>query len=138
MQARAFGQPAPGAWQANPLLLGLSPSDAVRRAVASVRTADLEQALLLLPFSSALLLLELLPAWLRDASAGAELACSVSVLLLRLHQRQLAATTGARGVLLALRAELRPRLEGLRETVGGNIAAIEGLQRFHTASMEEM
>ena len=43
----------------NPLLLGLTPAQYVLRALANIRSADLEQALLLLPFSFAL---DLLPA----------------------------------------------------------------------------
>ena len=48
----------------NPLLLGLSPEAYVLRSVGQVKAADLEQALLLLPFTYALDLLNYLCYWL--------------------------------------------------------------------------
>ena len=52
--------PAP----ANPLLLGMSPPEHVLNALSNLRSADLEQALLLLPFNYALDLLGYLCYWL--------------------------------------------------------------------------
>lgn len=52
----------------NPLLLGLPPAGYVLRAVGSVRSAELEQALLLLPFTDALRLLGYLVTWLQKGS----------------------------------------------------------------------
>ena len=52
--------PAP----ANPLLLGMSPPEYVLNALSNLRFADLEQALLLLPFNYALDLLGYLCYWL--------------------------------------------------------------------------
>ena len=49
----------------NPLLLGLSPSAYVLRVVGRVRSSELEQALLLLPFTDALHLLGYIVGWLR-------------------------------------------------------------------------
>lgn len=51
---------------ANPLLLGLSPSAHVLRVVGRVRSSELEQALLLLPFTDALRLMSYLVAWLKE------------------------------------------------------------------------
>ncbi len=118
----------PGAFPANPLLLGLAPAAFVLRAVSAVRSADLEHALLLLPFASALQLLDYLPGWLESGTSG-ELACAVATLLLRLHQRQLAGTPGARPVMLRLRAQLRPRLQELKDVMGCNLAATTHLRR---------
>lgn len=56
----------------NPLLLGQAPGAYVLRVVARVRSAELEQALLLLPFTDALRLMRYLVAWLRQgAQVGA-------------------------------------------------------------------
>jgi hypothetical protein len=118
----------PSAFPANPLLLGMAPAAFVLRAVAAVRSADLEHALLLLPFASALQLLDYLPGWLENGTSG-ELACAVATLLTRLHQRQLAGTPGARAVLLRLRAVLRPRLQQLKDIMGANLAATAHLRR---------
>ncbi len=55
---------------ANPLLLGLSPGAYVLKVLAGVRSADLEQALLALPFTDALKLLAYLAAWLKQVGRG--------------------------------------------------------------------
>ena len=125
-----MGGSGSGAFTANPLLLGLSPDAFVQRAVAAVRSADLEYALLLLPFASALQLLDYLPGWLAGGSTSGELACAVAVLLLRLHQRQLAGTPAARPVMLRLRRQLRPRLQALKDVMGFNMAATAQLKRL--------
>ncbi|KAH0635494.1 hypothetical protein KY289_035409 [Solanum tuberosum] len=72
----------------NILMLGLSPSDYVLRALSSVRTNDLEQTLLDLPFSDAFKLLSYLRSW-ASIPDKVELVCRVSTLLLQLHHHQL-------------------------------------------------
>lgn len=52
----------------NPLLLGRSPSAHVLQVVGRVRAAELEQALLLLPFTDALRLMGYLVGWLRQGA----------------------------------------------------------------------
>jgi U3 small nucleolar RNA-associated protein 12 len=117
--------------------MGASPAAHVRAAVMRVRTAELEQCLLLLPFTSALQLLQYLPDWLAGSGLGAEAVCNVAVLLLRLHQRQLAGASDARAPLVAVRDALRPRLTALRDAMGFNLAAAEALQRHFAAARAE-
>eukprot|EP00899_Mesostigma_viride_P007596 jgi/Mesvir1/16838/Mv15731-RA.1 len=124
----------------NPLMMGLGPSAYILSKLVAVRSSDLEQALLLLPFTSALTLLTYLCGWLEaggvDAGAGRlqrqqqhlELLARVAVLLLRLHQRQLSATPAARPTLVRLHASLRPALQGLKDCVGYNLAAVAHVQ----------
>lgn len=50
----------------NPLLLGLSPAAFVLKTLTGVKANDLEQALLLLPFTDALQLLGYLSGWLQQ------------------------------------------------------------------------
>ena len=50
----------------NPMLLGMAPAAYVLRVVGSVRANDLEQALLMVPFTDALALLQYLPLWLKE------------------------------------------------------------------------
>mmetsp|Transcript_32735 Transcript_32735/g.72312 ORF Transcript_32735/g.72312 Transcript_32735/m.72312 type:complete len:987 (-) Transcript_32735:326-3286(-) len=123
----------------NPMMLGLNPSAYVLRAVSNVKAADMESALLMMPFSEALKLLGYLPQWLGSsgakskrgstAHAHAELAVRVAVLLLRLHHAQLTSTSSARPVLLRLQRSLRPAVQGLKDVVGFNMAALQHLQR---------
>ena len=51
---------------ANPLLLGLRPAAYVLRCLGNVRANDLEQALLLLPFTDAVRLMRYLAGWLEE------------------------------------------------------------------------
>lgn len=119
----------------NPLMLGLSPAAFVLKAVAAVRSSDLEQALLVLPFTSALHLLDYIAQWLQSGDQ-IELSCRAAILLLRLHQSQLVATTSARPTLLAVQEELRPKVQGLRSALGFNLAALGHVQRMLTASSQ--
>ncbi len=112
----------------NPLMLGLSPSEYVLRSVSQVRGSELEQAILLLPFSDALRLLGYLAPWLRRGSQ-VELLCRVATLLLRVHMQQLMATPAARPILTELQGLLRSRVQGLKDAMGFNLAAIEHLRR---------
>ena len=115
----------------NPLLLGMSPRDFVLRSLGAVRTADLEQVLLLLPFASALQLLGYLPDWLATGATSGELVVNTAVLLVRLHNTQLAGTPGSRGVLLRLRQQLRASVQHLKDAMGLNLAACDLIHRFH-------
>ena len=107
----------------NPLLMGQSPERYALSAIEKVRSADLEQAVLALPFSSALTLLEYLGGWL-EAGEKTELTCRLASLIVRLHYVQLGATAGSRGVLLRLRPLLRRRAAELRDVVGFNLAGM--------------
>jgi U3 small nucleolar RNA-associated protein 12 len=64
------GNPSARPPTANPLLLGLTPGAYVLKVLAGVRSAELEQALLALPFTDALKLLAYLAAWLKQVSDG--------------------------------------------------------------------
>jgi len=112
----------------NPMMLGLTGSAYVLRALSSVRASDLESALLMLPFTDALRLLGYLPTWLEQGSA-IELSTRVAVLLLRLHHSQLVATASARPLLLKLHKRLHPAVQGLKDVLGVNMAALQYLQR---------
>lgn len=122
-----------GGGKPNPLLLGLSPDEYVLRAVSSVRASELEQALLLLPFASAVSLLGFCARWLRRGT-DLELACRVATLLLGLHYPQLSSSRTSRQALLSLHEHLRPRLKQLRDSIGFNVAAMGALKRHFPSS----
>ena len=61
--------------EVNPFLLGLDASAFVLKSISDVRASDVEQALLLLPFTDALRLLSFLPIWLSKRS-NVSLMCS--------------------------------------------------------------
>ncbi|KAK9840307.1 hypothetical protein WJX74_007274 [Apatococcus lobatus] len=114
--------------EVNPFLLGLDASAFVLKSISDVRASDVEQALLLIPFTDALRLLSFLPIWLSKRT-HVELACRVAVLLVRLHHSQLVATPAARPVMIKLQGLLHSNIQGLRDTIGFNLAALQYLQR---------
>ena len=52
-----------------------------------------------------------------------------TVLLLKLHHGQLSATPACRGLLVDLQRRLRGRIQGLKNVMGFNLAAVRHLQR---------
>ena len=112
----------------NPLLLGLSPSDYVLRAVSRVRGSELEQALLLIPFLDALRLLQFVCLWLKRGG-NIELLARVAILLCRVHMQQLMATAAARTTLLEIRHLIQSRLQNVKDIWGFNVAGMEYLKR---------
>ena len=73
----------------NPLLMGLSPAQHVLSALEKVRPAEMEQALLMLPFSYALDLLKYLCFWLKKGLKVRETPRDrCTELLLRCHLRK--------------------------------------------------
>eukprot|EP00850_Spirogloea_muscicola_P012762 SM000084S23098 [mRNA] locus=s84:136275:141241:+ [translate_table: standard] len=111
----------------NVLMLGQSPTLYVLGVLSKVRTSDLEQALVMLPFSDVLKLLGFLEQWLSEGSQ-IELTVRVAVLLLRMHHNQLVATPSARGSLTSLHGHLRTRVQDLKHCMGFNLAAMAHLQ----------
>ncbi|KAK3043031.1 hypothetical protein RJ639_002599 [Escallonia herrerae] len=113
----------------NLLMLGLSPSDYILRALSNVHTNDLEQTLLALPFSDALKLLSYLKDWSSNPDK-VELVCRVATVLLRLHHNQLVATAAARPVLTLLKDILHERVKECKDTLGFNLAAMDHLKQL--------
>ncbi|KAG5584232.1 hypothetical protein H5410_044666 [Solanum commersonii] len=108
----------------NILILGLSPSDYVLRALSSVRTNDLEQTLLDLPFSDALKLLSYLRSW-ASIPDKVELVCRVSTLLLQLHHHQLISTVSAKPLVIRLEDVLPPTVKQLKASKSDAISRDE-------------
>lgn len=126
-EAEATQAAGGGSHQPNPLLMGLSGSQYVLRAVADVRANDLEPTLMTLPFPDALRILEMAREWLADASR-VELTIRVVVILLHAHQAQFAASPACRPLLAALQRGMRGRVQALKNVMGFNLA---GLQHVH-------
>jgi U3 small nucleolar RNA-associated protein 12 len=103
--------------------MGASPERYALRALENVKAADLERAVLALPFSSAAALLEFLGGWL-ERGEKTELTCRLAALIVRLHYAQLGATANARGTLLKIRPMLRARAKAFRDVVGFNLAGL--------------
>ncbi|KAG6393330.1 hypothetical protein SASPL_147569 [Salvia splendens] len=122
-------------FQPNILMLGLSPSEFVLRAVSSVHTNDLEQALLALPFSDSLRVLSYLKEWIAHPEK-VELVCRVSTVLLQIHHYQLTSTISARPILSLLSDILHARVKECKDTLGFNLAAMDHVKQLMAAKSD--
>jgi U3 small nucleolar RNA-associated protein 12 len=126
----------PPTFKPNPLLLGKTLMVYTRYAMRSIPTAELEAALLMLPYSNALQLFGLL-ADLLDAGLSVELCCRAALFLMRIHQRTIAAgagtgTSAQLGIIVErVCNSARTQLAGLRDSLGFNIAGLQFVQRRH-------
>ncbi|CAB9526324.1 WD repeat domain 3 [Seminavis robusta] len=120
-----------GARSFNPMLLGMEPPQYVLWVVRSIKSADLEQALLVLPLGHAERLLYYLVLLLRSGHSSVELCCRASIFTVKTFQKQLILNQGSNAPLLReLRRLVHMRLQECRDTVGYNLAACRMVGRI--------
>lgn len=132
----------------HPLMLALqakNPNDFLVTTLVRIRTSDMEEALLLLPFSIVCELLERLPALITQRPDEVELLCRVTVFLFKVHMKPIAAAKSMKPLLLKLLALLKRDVQQLRDTMGYNLHALsllqteveqrEGVQLFRDATL---
>ncbi|CAM9524371.1 unnamed protein product [Discosporangium mesarthrocarpum] len=127
-RAAGRGGGAPPERRPNPLLLNLSPLRYVLRTLQMIKAPELEQALLVLPFTQVESLARYLARLLAEG-LEVELCARCAIFLLRVHQAQIVANRTMVGVLDLLRTHLRQQLEASRDTVGRNMAGLKLLSR---------
>ena len=119
-------KPAPA--PLNPLMLGKSADQFMLKMLKTVRSTDLEEALMVLPFEHVTKLLRFLDSFIRK---GWEIELSVRCLLflLRVHQAQIVANQALLERVHSLRAHTRSRLRQQKDEFGFNLAAMRFLQQ---------
>jgi U3 small nucleolar RNA-associated protein 12 len=75
----------------NPMLLGMDPAKYILWVLRSIKSAELEQALLILPLGHTERLLYYLVLLLRTGHGAVELCCRVAVFTIKTHQHQVSA-----------------------------------------------
>ncbi|CAH2106551.1 unnamed protein product [Euphydryas editha] len=113
-----------------------TPEDFLLETVRRIRSSELEEALLLLPFGAACEVVRRLPALL-ERGAHAELLCRLALFLLRVHRAPLAHARDLRKHLIQIQAKATLRLAELRDMVGFNVHALQWLQRDAEAAHGE-
>lgn len=110
-----------------------SAEEYVLKVVRAIPPAQLQDALLVLPFGNVVQLVEHIDVW---AHKGWQLALTSRVLffLLRTHHSQIVATRALRPAMVALKGHLREALKKQKNTLGYNLAALKYLQRQHEAN----
>ncbi|XP_057671802.1 WD repeat-containing protein 3 [Diorhabda carinulata] len=132
-----------------PLMLALqvsTPDDFLLETIKRIRPSDLEEALLMLPFSSVCEILQAMPALLTRGNQT-ELVCKISMFLLKLHYGPIVANHSLLTTLEKILKFGNERVGELRDLVGYNyyamkfiqneVEAAEGVQLFRDASQEK-
>ncbi|KAL7428600.1 hypothetical protein ACHAXH_001719 [Discostella pseudostelligera] len=120
----------------NPILFGMDPPYYVLWILRSVKSADLEQSLLVLPLNHVERLMHYLILNLQRHK-GVELCARVSVFLIKAHQKAIVANRTMMTPLRELQTLVRKRTSEIRDTVGFNLAAIRMICRVSNEKKNE-
>ncbi|XP_036333211.1 WD repeat-containing protein 3 [Rhagoletis pomonella] len=133
----------------HPLMRALqvdNPDDFVFTTLARIRASDLEEALLLLPFSNVCELLERLPRLIECHSDQIELLCKVTIFLFKVHMKPISAAKNLKLLLSGLVRSLQRDVKDMRDTIGMNVHGLallqskieehDGIQLFYEATQE--
>mmetsp|Transcript_16589 Transcript_16589/g.36027 ORF Transcript_16589/g.36027 Transcript_16589/m.36027 type:complete len:1151 (-) Transcript_16589:52-3504(-) len=112
----------------NPMLLGMEPPQYILWVLRTVKSADLEQSLLVLPLGHMERLLHYLILLLRSGR-GVELCSKIAVFLVKTHQPQIIANRSLATPLRELKRLVKLRLAEIRDTVGFNQAALRTIAK---------
>lgn len=115
------------------LLMGASPEDHVRSVLEKVPAAQMEDALLVLPFKQVISLLEYLDLWAADVH-NTPIVTRVLFFMLRTHHHQIVSNRVMRTTLLSIRLRLRAALDTQKSSLGFNKAALRYVKRQHDAT----
>ncbi len=110
----------------NPLFLALGNVSAERYVLdvfSKIPAAQLQDALLVLPFSALPSLFSFIGIWVRR-HWSTQLVCRVLFFMLRTHQRQIVASRELKVVLESMRKDLRKTLAEQKDIMGFNLAAL--------------
>lgn len=113
----------------NILLLGKDPAGYVLWVLRTIKSAELEQSLLILPLGHMERLMYYLIVLLRKGM-GVEICAKVVVFLVKTHQNQIIATHTLSTPLRELRRLVKVRVGESRDMVGYNLVAMKAIGRF--------
>ncbi|XP_065358456.1 WD repeat-containing protein 3 [Calliphora vicina] len=133
----------------HPLMRALdvkNPNDFVLATLARIRASDLEEALLILPFSNVCELLEKLPGILEERPDEIELLAKVTMFLFRVHMKPIIGAKHMKPLLQTLVKALKKDVYSLRDVIGLNLHGLaliqhdieerEGVELFREATQE--
>lgn len=133
----------------HPLMRALdvkTPNDFILATLARIRASDLEEALLLLPFTNVCELLEKLPAILEQRTDEIELLAKVILFLFKVHMKPIIGAKHMKSLLQNLVKILKRDVNSLRDVIGLNLHGLalvqhdieerEGVELFREATQE--
>nr|XP_034332540.1 WD repeat-containing protein 3 [Crassostrea gigas] len=122
----------------NPLLMAYkcdTPERYMLEMLRKIKSSELEESLLVLPFSYVIDLLKVLEVFI-DSAWEVELSCRCLFFLLRVHHGQITSNLVLLPVIDRLRQKTRDRVSELRDRIGFNRAGSEFIQRQIEMSQE--
>ncbi|CCF54549.1 uncharacterized protein UHO2_01932 [Ustilago hordei] len=126
------GSGSRGSFGRSPVDEDISAQKYVLRVVEKILPAQLDDALLVLPFDKVLSLFKYLDYWARK-EWNIPLVSRVLFFLLRTHHNQIVANRVMRPTLLDLKSHLRQTLAHQKATIGFNLAALKFIKAQHVA-----
>lgn len=133
-QHTRLGKPsseAPAPPQQHPMMLAYDTQDPDRyllKVLRQVKSSELEEALLVLPFNYVASLLALLTGLL-DKGWETELVLRILLFVVRLHHGPLSSASSLLAVVDRLKTLARERVDDIRDRLGFNLAGLQFLQR---------
>ncbi|XP_046849685.1 WD repeat-containing protein 3-like [Xenia sp. Carnegie-2017] len=106
----------------------VSPVQYVLLVVKKVKSSELEESLLVLPFDYVIDVLKLLLEWIKNGWET-ELSCRCLFFLLRIHHNKIISTPRLLPVIDSIRSHCRSRVREMKDTVGFNFAGLQFIQR---------
>ncbi|KAF9365558.1 hypothetical protein BGX34_009467 [Mortierella sp. NVP85] len=121
--------------QRSPLLISMrqTPEQHVWYALERIRPAELDEALLVLPFSAVTSLLNWLDVFVQR-EYNINLICRVLFFLIRSHHNQIVANRIMRPMLDSVRRNLRAGLQKQKDILGFNVAGLSYIRREYEAN----
>ncbi|CAB4425009.1 unnamed protein product [Rhizophagus irregularis] len=117
--------------KSNPILVALgnlTGDQYVLRVIEKVKSTELEEALLVLPFTKVISLLRYLDLWAKK-EINITLTCRILFYLLKVHHDQIVANRLMRPRLDSLRIHIRTALKHQKDLLGYNLAALKYIKR---------
>ncbi|TPX36245.1 hypothetical protein SmJEL517_g01588 [Synchytrium microbalum] len=106
----------------------MTPDRYVLRTVQMIRAAELEEALLVLPFAQITLLLRCMAVW-SQKRWNPTLCARILTSILKTHHNQLTATASIRKTLMTIKTNMNAALREQRDIIGFNLAGLRYLER---------
>lgn len=120
----------------NPYILAtnnpdMTPEEYVLRTIKGIRSSELEEALLVLPFAKVIMLFESVAYWIENG-LNIRLSCRVLFFLLKIHQNQLTSTKTMKTTLNRIKNATRKNILKQKDTIGFNLEALKQLKEEYT------
>ncbi|XP_038059666.1 WD repeat-containing protein 3-like [Patiria miniata] len=106
----------------------ISPTRYVLEVIRKVKSSELEESLLVIPFSYVLELLPLLETFI-SSGWEVELACRCLLFLIRVHHGQITSSQSLLPIIDRLRSTSMQQVHQMRDRIGFNLAGLQFLQR---------